>query len=49
MFVFNTWHFYFHYRILSIESSRISYLPPGVFDGMRKLVDLKELMEFSKL
>ena len=30
-----------YFRILSIETSRISYLLPGVFDGMRTLVDLK--------
>ena len=27
--------------LLDIETSRISYLPPGVFDGMKSLKDLK--------
>ncbi len=28
-------------KVLQIEKSRIRYLPPGVFDGMTKLQDLK--------
>ncbi len=28
-------------KVLDIDRSRISYLPPGVLDGMRKLLDLK--------
>lgn len=28
-------------KVLQIETSRIAYLPPKVFDGMKKLVDLK--------